>query len=523
MKLYIKSVMCIIAFTLLMPLQNLEGQSKKTKKLKRPTSRVGIASVDSFVQESFDLYDKVYMYDGYAQTGTPLADEDLDVLEAALEDVTNLSASAPNIISDLDGRSVLKQSKATLQINRAKKALKYSISTAKKLLTTKQEKGEDDSEANESMSTTNDSNNTNSNNSNSSNSSDTNSSSTNSTKPKKDIKIYSKFDFVPGDKLLFYDDYSNDFVGDFPAKWNTNGSGEVVTVNDSEQKWMQILPGYNTYYIPDVELPEEYTIEFDLLTFGLDKKTSSQARLIIMLSDDKTFNYGSNYASASLPFGQFADFFGIRMKNYINRGGGTINNEIKADIRQAVLNQPHISIAVNKLRFRLWVNEKKYVDIPRLMPPNGVVNTLKFSTITFKDGKERLFIGNLKVAEGGVDLRRKLISEGSVSTNGILFDSGSANIQPQSYGIIRQISQVLQQETDMKLNIIGHTDADGPDETNLALSIKRAEAVKNALITIYNISSDRLLSDGRGEAIPIGDNNTPDGKAQNRRVEFVKI
>ena len=136
MKLYIKSVLCIIAFTLLLPLQNLEGQSKKTKKLKRPTSKVGIASVDSFVQESFDLYDKVYMYDGYAAAGTPLADEDLDILEAALEDVTNLSASAPNILSDLDGRSVLKQSKATLQINRAKKALKYSISTAKKLLTT---------------------------------------------------------------------------------------------------------------------------------------------------------------------------------------------------------------------------------------------------------------------------------------------------------------------------------------------------------------------------------------------------
>ncbi len=338
-----------------------------------------------------------------------------------------------------------------------------------------------------------------------------------------DIKIYSKFDFVPGDKLLFFDDYSSDFIGDFPSKWNTNGSGEVVTVNDSKQRWLQIQPGYSTYYIPDVELPEEYTIEFDLLTAGLDKKTSSQAKLRIVLSGGENFSLGDNYARVSLPFGQFADFFGMRVHNFINRGGGGVNNVIKADIRKAVLNKPHISIAVNKLRFRLWVNEKKYVDIPRLMPPGAAVKNIKFQTENFKDGKELLLITNLKVAEGGVDLRRQLINEGAYSTNGILFDSGSANIQPQSYGIIRQISQALLQVKDMKLNIIGHTDADGPDDANLKLSKKRAEAVKNALITIYNISSDRLQTDGKGESVPLHDNNSLDGKAQNRRVEFVKI
>jgi len=135
---------------------------------------------------------------------------------------------------------------------------------------------------------------------------------------------------------------------------------------------MKILPGFNTYYIPDVILPEEYTIEFDLLTAGLDNKTSSQAKLWIILTDDANFGKGHNYARVNLPFGQFADFFGMRVQNYINRGGGGINNEVKADIREAVLNKPHISIAVNKLRFRLWVNEKKYIDIPRLMPPGSV-------------------------------------------------------------------------------------------------------------------------------------------------------
>ena len=196
---------------------------------------------------------------------------------------------------------------------------------------------------------------------------------------------------------------------------------------------------------------------------------------------------------------------------------------VNADIRQAVLNQPHVSIAVNKQRFRVWVNEKKYVDIPRMIPSGNVLSALRFHLNTFKDGKESLLISNLKVAEGGLDLRRTLIADGRVSTNGILFDSGSANIQPQSMGIIRQISQVLQQESGMNLNIIGHTDADGNDDTNMNLSKDRAEAVKDALVNVYNVDSARLSTDGKGESEPVGDNGTPDGKAQNRRVEFIKM
>jgi outer membrane protein OmpA-like peptidoglycan-associated protein len=74
----------------------------------------------------------------------------------------------------------------------------------------------------------------------------------------------------------------------------------------------------------------------------------------------------------------------------------------------------------------------------------------------------------------------------------------------------------------MKLKIVGHTDADGSDESNLKLSKNRADAVKNALVSVYGVSTDRLTSEGKGESEPVGDNNTPDGKAQNRRVEFIK-
>lgn len=495
---------------------NIYGQ---TKQLKRPKKPVGLSSVDIFVTQSFDLYDKVYKYDGYAATGTPLEEEDIDTLEEALDDLEGLSNSGSDILDDIDGASVLKQAKATIQINKAKKALKYSIKTAKELLLGQRKRdNENDNSDDDTSSESEEESNSNSDSSNENNDTVKEDSSNISD----DLEIYSKFDYVPGDKLLFFDDFSQDFIGDFPSKWNTNGSGETVKIKG--ENWLELKSGYGIFFIPDLEkLPEDYTIEFDILTSGLSQKTSSTARLHIYLSDNLKFNAGTeHHVMSSLPFGQYSAF-SIRNQNFFNRGGGDINSTVKADIRDEVLNQPHISISVTKKRFRLWVNEVKYVDIPRFIQIENVLNHIKFHINNFKDGEERIFIKNLKIAEGGVDLRRELLSKGKISTNGILFDSGSANIKPQSYGIIRQVSQVLMQDESIKLNIIGHTDSDGNDDINLKLSKNRANAVKEALINVYKISGDRLQTDGKGENEAVADNNSNHGKAQNRRVEFVKI
>ena len=509
---------CLVACTLIFLMSpTLEAQ---TKRIKRPKSRVGVSSVDNYVRNSFDLYDKVYRYDGYAAAGTPLDDDDIDVLEEALDDLSIVSESAPSMMSDLNGQNAFKKAKATLQINKASKALKYSVKTAKELLAgERNSETEDETSSEVEIETNSESNNNLENNG------------TNDSKIKETpqnvsdgLEVYSKYDFVPGDKTLFFDDFSQDFVGDLPSKWNTNGSGAVVKLNKVEGNWFELKAGYRLYVIPDVkDLPEDYSIEFDLLTAGIDEKTSSGARLYIILSDNNAFNDGKeHYVSASLPLGQYSAF-NIQVKNVFNRKAGMINSGLTADIRNEVKNQPHISISVTKKRYRLWVNEVKYVDIPRFIEELDVLNYIKFHVYGLKDGEERVFIKNLKVAEGGVDLRRKLMSEGRISTNGILFDSGSANIQPQSLGIVRQISQVLMQDENIKLNIIGHTDSDGSDASNLKLSKDRAAAVKEALVTIYNIDASRLTTDGKGASQPVDDNSTAKGKAQNRRVEFVKI
>lgn len=340
----------------------------------------------------------------------------------------------------------------------------------------------------------------------------------------KTLEVYSKFDFVPGDKPLYYDDFNLDFIGDFPAKWNTNGSGEVVNLEGSSDKWYAIANKSLT--IPNLtrKLPEDYTVEFDLKATNLSRNTSSLATLEIYLSETPNLTTSESNVMATLNFCQYIAV-GVKVDNDFDKDPSPITNTLQRDLREVFQDIVHVSIAVNKNRYRLWLNETKIVDLPQFVVRPELINYLKLKVngVDEQENRERVLISNLKINEGGVDLRRKLLAEGKISTNGILFNSGSATILPQSMGIIRQISQVLQQDASIKLKIVGHTDADGSDENNLKLSKNRAEAVKNSLVSVYGIAADRLVSEGKGESEPVGNNNTAEGKSQNRRVEFIKL
>ena len=340
----------------------------------------------------------------------------------------------------------------------------------------------------------------------------------------KTLNVYSKFDFVPGETPLLFEDFSQEFIGDLPSNWNTNGSGEVVQLEDGIDKWYAI--SNKSLTLPDLgtDLPLDYTIEFDLLATNLSKETSSTARLDILLTETDNLSGHGNHALTKLNFCQYIDA-GVQVDNNFKGDPDPIHNTVRRDLRALYRDVVHVSIAVNGTRFRLWLNEHKVYDLPKYIVKPELIKNLKFRVegMNVEKNGERLLITNLRINEGGEDLRRKLISDGKISTNGILFSSGSADILPESMGIIRQVSQVLEQDKSSKLKIVGHTDSDGSDESNLLLSKQRAEAVKSALMSVYGVSETRLETEGKGESVPLKDNATALGKSQNRRVEFIKI
>lgn len=119
-----------------------------------------------------------------------------------------------------------------------------------------------------------------------------------------------------------------------------------------------------------------------------------------------------------------------------------------------------------------------------------------------------------------ITLRPQLASGTVLSFANIYFNSGSANLKPESYQVLDEIVTLLSDNPDVDVEIAGHTDSDGSDSFNRSLSEQRAQSVKNYLVQ-HGISSARLSATGFGESNPIESNSTPSGKAQNRRIEFI--
>ena len=345
------------------------------------------------------------------------------------------------------------------------------------------------------------------------------------------LKAYSKFDFVPGEKVVASEDFSQDAVGDFPAKWNTNATAEVVTLSNKPGKWLKIGKVEGSF-IPEFvkHIPENSTIEFDLVYNNWEKKYAYQRKLIVSLSNvDKAaknmkdasvgegaiFIFNGGFGNGNVELNQL----GINGTYTDLSGNKDMDASINPDNNGKVFK---ISMWRQKTRLRVYVDEQKVFDMPRIFATDLKLNELRFfGFITNED--EEVFISNLRVAVGAPDTRNKLITEGKFVTTGITFDVGSANIKPSSYGILKEIGTTLTENPEVKVKIIGHTDSDGDAGKNLELSKNRAESVKNALSTEFAITADRLLTDGKGASQPAQPNTTPEGKANNRRVEFVKL
>ena len=342
------------------------------------------------------------------------------------------------------------------------------------------------------------------------------------------LKSYSKFDFVPGDKILYAEDFSQDVIGEFPLKWNTNGTGEVVTLEGLPGKWLQINKQTKYASASKNKLPENFTVEFDILA-EYEESRSIPYIEVQLLGDGGNSYYPPGVTLSIAPQGginvdgqyDMAFLLSKDMKGQNHLEGqrqhfATFSNVNKKNI------PVHVSIWIQKNRYRAWINEKKIYDLPQ-----AVIDDLTFTKLNFETtsgaAEFKYFISNIKIAAATPDTRSKLITEGKWSTSGILFDVNSDKIQASSYGVLKQIATTLSENPDVKVKIIGHTDNDGDEAKNLDLSKRRAAAVKQALTSEFKIEADRMETAGQGESKPVADNKSPEAKAQNRRVEFVKL
>ncbi len=264
------------------------------------------------------------------------------------------------------------------------------------------------------------------------------------------LQSYSKYDFIPGEKVIFYEDFSQDAVGDFPALWNTNGTAEVVTTNLFPGNWMRFVMDQCVWTDALLTLPENYTIEFDVIPIGgLEGEGMSGWNMrLFQAKNVKAWDGGSAPGQGGLWFA--VAYYG--RPSYSTWLYGTECEQLKltgyvdGDQYKEKINQKyHIAIWVQKSRVRVYQDQNKIVDLPKAFPTGCV----KPDRLRFEEGAA--MISNVRIAVGAPDMRNKLMTEGKLVTYGIYFDVNQDVVKPESYGTLKEIAAILNEVPDVQV------------------------------------------------------------------------
>jgi len=336
-----------------------------------------------------------------------------------------------------------------------------------------------------------------------------------SARPK--LQSTTQYDFVPGDRILFFEDFSQDAVGDFPALWTSNGSGEVKTVNIASGKWFHMNGEDAVYcYGKKIDFPDNFIIEFDIIP---DEEYTHGATLTLYAENPEEpmeLNNDLYPGTAGLHITMKKE--GWETKGYASADDAWLEGQaVKNPLRLEQVN--HVIIWVQKRRVRIYHQGAKVLDVP-----TNIHSGVRFDRLRFSgwDAGSYPMITDLRITTASPDTRSKLLTEGRLVTYGITFDVNKAEIKTESFGTLKSIADVLKENPGVSVKIVGHTDSDGDDAANLSLSKRRAESVKNELIKTFGLEAVRMETEGAGESRPVAANDTPANKAKNRRVEFIK-
>lgn len=323
---------------------------------------------------------------------------------------------------------------------------------------------------------------------------------------------WAKYDFIPGDQVIFEDLQVNEENGEFPSRWDLAGSGSVENAAFDESGVIYFKEA-SSCIIPFIKnpdkdyLPEIFTLEFDAW-FELDEYCS----YLLSFYDQK------NQSESTIDLDPMV--IGPNGVALHGKGEGFYPGQSDDEITKSFWR--HIAVSFNIRALKVYLDDARVVNIPNLgANPEGITICCDGMNTAGVEGKNR-FIKNIRLAKGGVKLYDKLLQDGKIVTNGIRFDLSKATIKPESMGVINSIVQLMKEHPELKFSVEGHTDSDGDDTSNQSLSEQRAKAVSGQLIK-SGIDAGRLSSKGWGESKPLDTNATPEGKANNRRVEFVKI
>ncbi len=352
----------------------------------------------------------------------------------------------------------------------------------------------------------------------------------NSDEPVDFAEIQAKSDFQRGANVFFSDDVKNEQLGEFPSQWDLVDGSEVEVVNIKGVKAIRMEASRIQPLMKEKEyLPEEFTIEFDVLAQPAEEDSGWDGTLDLFLDGENDRRVFDIRMSPEFHKGGVYDGigwgWGAENPNGNKMDGEPGRQTIRKYLKPNEWN--HIAISFNKRAFKMYLNYQRIVNIPNMIQPRS------WKLDGSSDSDKGIFIKDIVMAKGAVDLYErnatdyssaveKAIAEtGKFVTNNILFETGKATLKPESMEEIMKVAEYMKKNPSARFEVQGHTDNQGSDAVNDPLSQQRAEAVVKALEE-QGVDPFNLRAVGKGSHEPVAENTTDEGRAKNRRVEFIK-
>lgn len=300
-------------------------------------------------------------------------------------------------------------------------------------------------------------------------------------------------EFVPGEKTIFFDDFSDMEDDAPPPHWKVReGKVELRTGGGTQELYAAEGVTLST----KIAVPSNFTFELQFVGSGemvwKFRSAGDEVLAGIVRGEDDGQTVNISWSGKDGDLGA-AEVKGIDTSKPVD-----------------------FALWVQQGRVRAYVNRKRVLDVNQVQIP-------AIDEVVVDDARYRpTALRKVRIAESASDFSAVIASTGKYVTHGILFDIDSARLKPESAAILKQVAAALAKNPNLKLEIDGYTDSVGNDAHNLDLSKRRAQAVQSVLVSQFGIDAGRLTSDGFGVAKPIDSNDTPGGRANNRRVEFLK-
>ena len=311
-----------------------------------------------------------------------------------------------------------------------------------------------------------------------------------------------KADFIPGDKTIFLDDFSDMSGDEAPPHWKVRGSDAVLKVGGGVRQLT--FKGESVTLTPNLNgLPNNFTMETELTIDGQDPDCRPEMEWSFLDKAGHTALLIRTKQNAA------ANGWWMRVDSTENLGEKTPLVNWSQPVK--------LALWVQNGRVRIYLNGDRIIDVNQVE-----LSAIASVGVHMWTGVKSVGFRSVRFAESTPDFGQTIMASGKFVTHGILFDTDSDRIKPESAAVIQEIARGLSQSSDLNVEIDGHTDSTGAAPHNMDLSKRRAEAVKNILVAQFSIDSGRLTTAGFGSSKPIDTNTTAAGKAQNRRVEFVR-